>query len=156
MGGRTEERAATDVYISNLVGQLAGLASLADSRSQPARVGGGRGQAPVAINREERNEDGRILLGRNPKGATDQSVDVMRVDALNGKPVAVITSYAAHPVVMGHHTYLLSPDYPGGWSAESLSRLQEPPAFSSLGLLVTSQLCLSSRVIGESKNAWED
>ena len=113
VGGRTEERAATDVYISNLVGQLAGLASLADSRSQPARVGGGRGQAPVAINREERNEDGRILLGRNPKGATDQSVDVMRVDALNGKPVAVITSYAAHPVVMGHHTYLLSPDYPG-------------------------------------------
>jgi Neutral/alkaline non-lysosomal ceramidase, N-terminal len=113
VGGKPEERAALDAYIENLVGQLAGVAHLAESRRQPARVGGGRGEAPVAINREEVNEDGRILVGRNPKGTTDHSVDVLRVDGLDGKPIAVVVSYAAHPVVMGYHTYLLSPDYPG-------------------------------------------
>jgi hypothetical protein len=32
---------------------------------------------------------------------------------VDGKLLAVIIGYAAHPVVMGYHTYLLSPDYPG-------------------------------------------
>jgi len=67
----------------------------------------------VAVNREELDADGRIRVGRNPAGITDHSVEVFRVDDLNGKPIAVITNYAAHPVVMGYHTYLLSADYPG-------------------------------------------
>jgi neutral ceramidase len=111
--GKTEDIAALDAYISNLVGQLAGLASVADGQLQPARVGGGCGEAAVAINREELSADGRILVGRNPEGITDHSVEVLRIDDLKGKPIAVITNYAAHPVVMGYHTYLLSADYPG-------------------------------------------
>jgi hypothetical protein len=107
------ERAALDAYIENLMGQLAGLAEIADSRRQPARAAAGRGEAPVAINREEVSDDGRILVGRNPNGTTDHSVDVLRMDDLAGNPIAVLTSYAAHPVVMGYQTYLLSPDYPG-------------------------------------------
>jgi len=113
VAGTAEEIAALDAYISNLVGQLAGLASVADGRRQPARVGGGRGEAAVAVNREELDTDGRIRVGRNPAGITDHSVEVLRIDDLNGKPIAVITNYAAHPVVMGYHTYLLSADYPG-------------------------------------------
>ena len=113
VAGKAEEIAALDAYISNLVGQLAGLASVADGKRQPARVGGGRGEAAVAVNREELDTDGRIRVGRNPAGITDHSVEVFRIDDLNGKPIAVITNYAAHPVVMGYHTYLLSADYPG-------------------------------------------
>ncbi|MBM3802693.1 MAG: hypothetical protein FJW26_10350 [Acidimicrobiia bacterium] len=113
VAGTPAEITALDTYISNLVGQLAGLASVADSKRQPARIGGGRGEAAVAINREELDTDGRIRVGRNPAGITDHSVAVFRVDDLNGKPIAVITNYAAHPVVMGYHTYLLSADYPG-------------------------------------------
>lgn len=113
VGGSAEERAALDAYIENLIGQLAGVAAVADSNRQPARAGAGRGEAAVAINREELSEDGRILVGRNPNGTTDHSVDVLRIDDLAGNPIAVLVSYAAHPVVMGYHTYLLSPDYPG-------------------------------------------
>ncbi len=113
VGGEPAEREALDAYIENLVGQLAGVAELAGKNRRPARAAGGRGQAPVAINREELNDDGRILVGRNPEGTTDHNVDVLRVDDLEGHPIAVLTSYAAHPVVMGYHTYLLSSDYPG-------------------------------------------
>ena len=112
-GGKPGEREALDAYLETLVGQLAGVAAIADSRRQPACVAGGRGQVPVAINREERIEGGRIVVGRNPDGPTDHSVDVLRVDDLEGNPITVLTSYAAHPVVMGYHTYLLSSDYPG-------------------------------------------
>lgn len=113
VGGAPAERKALNAYIETLVSQLAGVADVADSRCRPARTAAGRGTAPVAINREELNNDGHILVGRNPEGTTDHSVDVLRVDDLEGNPIAVLTSFAAHPVVMGYHTYLLSPDYPG-------------------------------------------
>lgn len=100
---------ALDAYIEDLVNRLAGLAALADSRRQPARGAAGSGHAEVAVNREERAfEDGLIVVGRNPEGTTDHSVDVLCVDDLQGNPIAVLTSYAAHPVVMGYETYLLS------------------------------------------------
>jgi len=113
VGCSESARLAQEAYIANLVTQLSGAAALADGRRQPARIGAGRGMAAAAINREERNEDGRILVGRNPQGTTDHSVDVLRVDDLEGNAIAVLTSYAAHPVVMGMHTYAFSPDYPG-------------------------------------------
>jgi neutral ceramidase len=113
IGCSDADRHAQEAYIAHLVAQLAGTAALADSQRQPARVGTGQGRAAAAINREERNEDGRILVGRNPDGTTDHSVDVLRIDALDGQPIAVLTGYAAHPVVMGMDSDLFSPDYPG-------------------------------------------
>ena len=114
VAGDPVEIKALDAYIEDLVNRLAGIAALADGRRQPARGAAGSGQAEVAVNREERApEDGLIVVGRNPEGTTDHSVDVLRVDDLEGNPIAVLTSYAAHPVVMGYETYLLSPDFPG-------------------------------------------
>ena len=111
---RDGEIAELDTYIENLVRQLVGLAEMADTGRQPVRVGAGHGKASVAINREEIDvEDGKVLVGRNPEGVTDHSVDVLRVDDLEGDPVAVIVGYAAHPVVMGYFQLLYSQDYPG-------------------------------------------
>ena len=113
-GPRPGEIEELDAYIENLVGQLAGIADLADSRRRPARVATGRGKAAVAINREEiAVEDAVVVVGRNPDGPTDHTVDLVRVDDLDGKPIAVLTGYAAHPVVMGWNYLLLSPDFPG-------------------------------------------
>ena len=110
---RPGEIEALDAYIENLVRQLVGIAALADKRRQPTRVATARGQAAVAINREELAEDGRVVIGRNPDGPTDHTVDVVRVDDLYGNPIAVLTGYAAHPVVMGNENLLISPDFPG-------------------------------------------
>src|SRR5260370_23715195 len=99
VGGKAEDIAALDAYLANLVSQLAGLASVADGKRKPARVGGGRGEAAVAINREERNPERRILVGPNPAGITWHSVEVLRADDVNGSPIAAIVKYAAHPVI---------------------------------------------------------
>ena len=113
VGGDANERAALEFYIANLKGQLAAAAADAKRSAQPARIGSGRSSAAVAINREELNDDGRVLVGRNPDGATDHNVEVLRVDDLEGNPIAVVTGYAAHPVVMGQRWYLISQDFPG-------------------------------------------
>ena len=113
VGCREEQREVQEAYIAELTGQLSDLATLADSRRQPARAAAGRGEADAAVNREEKNVDGRILVGRNTEGTVDHSVDVLRVDDVQGQPIAVLVGYAAHPVVMGMDIYAYSPDYPG-------------------------------------------
>ena len=110
---RPGEIEALDEYIDSLVVRLGNLAGDADRKRRPARVATGRGSAAVSINREELAGDGRVLVGRNPDGPTDQMVDVVRIDDLEGGPIAVLTGYAAHPVVMGMNDLLISPDFPG-------------------------------------------
>ena len=110
---RPGEIASLDAYIAELVDKLADVAHAADGARRPARAGAASGEAPVNINREQVMDDGRVFVGRNPDGVTDHSVDVLRVDDLEGRPIAVVCSFAAHPVIMGMDAFLLGPDYPG-------------------------------------------
>jgi hypothetical protein len=110
---RPGEIESLDAYVAELVDKLAGLAAAADADRRPARAGAARGEAPVNINREQMMDDGRVFVGRNPDGVTDHGVDVLRVDDLEGRPIAVVCCFAAHPVVMGMDSFLLGPDYPG-------------------------------------------
>ena len=113
VGGEAWEIAALDTYIENLGLQLAGIARLADRARRPARARAGEGRARVGINREEVDGSGRTFVGRNPDGPSDHAVPVLRVDDLQGDAIAVVTGYAAHPVVMGYEIYDYTPDYPG-------------------------------------------
>ena len=113
IGGEAWEIAALDAYIGNLELQLTGIAKLADASRRPARARAGEGRARVGINREEVDASGRTFVGRNPEGTSDHSVPVLRIDDLQGSAVAVLTGYAAHPVVMGYEIYDYTPDYPG-------------------------------------------
>lgn len=56
-----------------------------------------------------------VGLNRNDPlaGASDQQVSVLRVDDLNGKPLAILYNYGCHPTVMGADNLLISADYPG-------------------------------------------
>ena len=110
---RPGEIESLDAYIAELVDKLAGVAAAADAARRPARAGAGRGEAAVNINREQMMDDGRVFVGRNHDGITDHGVDVLRVDDLDGRPIAVVCCFAAHPVVMGMDSFLLGPDYPG-------------------------------------------
>ena len=110
---RPGEIESLDAYVAELVDKLAGLAAAADADRRPARAGAARGEAAVNVNREQMMDDGRVFVGRNPDGVTDHGVDVLRVDDLEGRPIAVVCCFAAHPVVMGMDSFLLGPDYPG-------------------------------------------
>ena len=100
-------------YMANLANLLVGCVCEANQRLQPARIGAGTGTAYIGINRREKGEDGRIFLGENPEGPMDPEVGVIRVDAKDGRPLAVLFSYGCHTVTMGPKNLRLTPDFPG-------------------------------------------
>jgi hypothetical protein len=60
---------------------------------------------------------------------TDPELAVMRFDSLDGKPLAVIVNYAAHPVTLPLQLLKFSPDYPGALQARVESQLGAPCVF---------------------------
>ncbi len=84
----------------------------ADGRLQPARVGTGWGESRIGVYRRE-VRDGRDVLGEVPGHPIDSSVGVIRVDDLDGRPIAIAFRYSAHPVTVGGRSAVASTDYPG-------------------------------------------
>lgn len=83
---------------------------------QRAKIGIGTGKAYININRREYSPDSGWWLGYNPEGPSDKTVTVIRVDALSGKPIALLINYAVHAVVMGGENYQISGDLAGATS----------------------------------------
>ncbi len=100
-------------YLDTLEESLAGVAAMADTDRRPARIAAGTGHAPIGINRREKLSDGNVVIGENPDGPVDHDVNVIRIDDIDGLPIAVVMTAAAHTVVLGPKTLLLSPDYVG-------------------------------------------
>ena len=99
-------------YEEDLRHRLVEAAVEADARLEPARLGCGWGESRVGVYRRE-TRDGRDVLGEVPDHPIDPSVGVIRVDDLDGSPIAVAFRYSAHPVTMGSRSQVASPDYPG-------------------------------------------
>jgi neutral ceramidase len=74
-------------YSARLEGLLSGVIQQALSRLAPARIGFARGEAAFAANR-------RVQF--SPDGPVDHSVPVLRVDAPDGAPLAILFGYACH------------------------------------------------------------
>jgi hypothetical protein len=100
-------------YLEFLTEALAGVVSMAHDRLQRARLGSARGEATLGVNRREKLPDGRVIIGENPTGAIDRTVDVIRVDDLSGKTIATLGSAAVHTISLGPKTTALSPDFIG-------------------------------------------
>lgn len=101
-------------YNDNLAQQVAGAAWSAMRAMRPVRVGAGRGNCRINVNRRyARPGDGVVVVGRNWDGPIDPEVQVVRFDALDGTPVAAIVNYACHPITVGPDNDLFTPDYPG-------------------------------------------
>jgi hypothetical protein len=99
-------------YLASLRQRVLEAAVEADGRSRPARIGCGWGESTIGVYRRERR-DGRDVLGEVPDHAIDPSVGVIRVDDLDGTPIAVAFRYSAHPVTVGGRSAVASADYPG-------------------------------------------
>jgi neutral ceramidase len=107
------QRAMQGAYLNHLRHVLTGCAYAASQRPRPARIGFDRGSARIGINRREKDEDGKVVLGENPDGPLDPDVPVVRVDDTDGRPLAALFSYACHTVTMGPKCLMLSPDFAG-------------------------------------------
>lgn len=110
---RDEQGPQVEPYLTNLVHLLAGTVALARARVVPCQIGFGQGEVRIGINRRERTADGQIILGQNPLGLVDPRVAVLRVDGIDGSPLAAVLNYACHPVSLGGKCTDISADFPG-------------------------------------------
>jgi len=83
---------------------------------QPVRLGTGYGVAHVGYNRRQVNADNSVTMlwsnpGKTPTTPVDATVSVVRVDGLDGTPLAILVNYACHPVVFGADNLQYSADY---------------------------------------------
>ena len=112
MPDTAEQMALKERYRECLIGGLVEAAVEADGRLQPARAGCGWGESTVGVYRRE-SRDGRDVLGEAPAHPIDPTVGVIRVDDLDGNPIAVAFRYSCHPVTMGPRSAVASSDFPG-------------------------------------------
>jgi neutral ceramidase len=103
-------------YISRVEAALIQAVRQAIESMQPARVGAGIGRANVNVNRRALMADGTWRLGINPDGPSDKTVSVVKFEATDGRPIAILSNYAVHGTGMGQENYLISADVPGATS----------------------------------------
>ncbi len=96
------ERPGFDRYAALLPDLIAGAVYAAATRLQPARIGSATGSVTgVAVNRVD------------PTRPIDHALPVLRVDSLDGNPIAIVASYACHATSIGGETVLWNADFPG-------------------------------------------
>ena len=100
-------------YTETLNQKLLTVISEAFNGLKPVHTGAGEGSSPVGSNRREMKPDGSITLGRNPYGATDKEVLVMKIAAPDGTPMGAIYDYATHATSLGARNMLVSGDVLG-------------------------------------------
>lgn len=113
LGDTPEQTALQTRYQADLVRWTIEAAAEANANLREARIAAGWGECHISINRREMGPDGKVFLGENPDGPTDPAVGVVRVDDLNGNPIAILFSYGCHTVVVGPRSLVSSPDFPG-------------------------------------------
>jgi neutral ceramidase len=109
---------AEDPWVRDAERKIAGAIVEAAGRTVPARLGIGWGEVAEGHNRRRVREDGTVeMLWENrervPTNPVDYQLAVIRVEGLDGRPLATLVNFACHPVVLGPENLLISADYPG-------------------------------------------
>jgi Neutral/alkaline non-lysosomal ceramidase, N-terminal len=112
---------ATPAWESAALKKLADAVKQAATHLVPARIGVGYGVAYIGHNRLRVNQNGAVeWFERNPTQVpttpVDGTVSVLRVDAENGDPIAILVNYACHAVVFGSDNLQYSADFPAALS----------------------------------------
>ena len=116
-----------DQYVADLVVKLGEVAARAKQAMVPALAGAGSGEEyTISEYRRLWTKSGQIVMNWDefepedilgPAGPTDPEVGVVRIDGLDGTPVAVIYNHAGHPNTPPGTWFEISGDYPAVASA---------------------------------------
>jgi len=112
---------ATPAWESTALKKIADAVKQAAAHLVAARIGVGYGVAYIGHNRLRVNQNGTVeWFERNstevPTAPVDGTVSVLRVDAANGDPIAILVNYACHAVVFGSDNLQYSADFPAALS----------------------------------------
>jgi neutral ceramidase len=99
-------------YNQKLENALVRIGQEALRNLRPARLGWGAGVASFVMNRREFTEHG-VIIGVNPRGPVDRTVPVMRVEAPDGKLLAVLFGAACHCTTLGQDYLSIDGEYAG-------------------------------------------
>jgi neutral ceramidase len=108
----TGEALRTVDYTRQLQDKVVDVVVKANEHLEPARLSWGSGVANFVMNRREFTPNG-IILGVNPRGLADRTVPVLRVEAVDGKMLAVLFGAATHNTTLGPDNYQICGDYAG-------------------------------------------
>ena len=100
-------------YVDILYGKLLVISREAKQDIQPVRIGYEKGESKVNINRRAIYSEGEVWLGRNPDGACDHEVDIVKFTGMDGKLLAVHVNYPCHGTCTGQDNYQITGDWPG-------------------------------------------
>lgn len=112
---RPTDRMPEDVkeYVDVLYMKLLKISVEAKKAKQPVKIGYGKGECKVNINRRAVYSEGEVWLGRNPDGACDHDLDIIKFTDSKGKLLAVHVNYPCHGTCTGQDNYQLTGDWPG-------------------------------------------
>jgi hypothetical protein len=102
-----------ETYFEWLSHQMAKVVLEANEMLQPVNIGAAEGKCKMNVNRRAQHAEGGIWLGRNPAGPCDHDVGVIRIDALNGNPIALLVNWPCHATVGGQENLQITGDWPG-------------------------------------------
>ncbi len=104
---------ASREYVVELGKKVAGAIYMAWQAREEVRVGYGTGSCPISISRWRRTDEA-CEWAPAPESPVDHEVGVLRVDRLDGSPLAVLVNYPAHPSMYHSPQYMCySAEYPG-------------------------------------------
>lgn len=101
------------VYTNWIMDQLMDGITEVRKRLEPVRLGVAWGYSRANINRRAIEMDGLATLGMNPDGPVDRRIGLIRLEKLNGDPLALIANYPIHGTVLGSQSKQISGDVPG-------------------------------------------
>lgn len=131
--GMTEgDMQRTIAYTRRLQDQIVEVVEKASRKLEPAEIRWGAGVVHFVMNRREWTPTG-VKLGFNPRGLADRTVPVLRVDAPDGKPRAVLFGAAVHNTTLRPQHNNICGDYAGYAQAFVEQRYKDVQAMFMLG-----------------------
>ena len=100
-------------YVDILYKKLLKISVDAKKDVQPVKIGYEKGECKMNINRRAVFSEGEVWLGRNPDGACDHDLDIIKFTDTHGALRAVHVNYPCHGTCTGPKNYRLSGDWPG-------------------------------------------
>jgi hypothetical protein len=106
-------------YVRELESRIADIIHKASQAAQPVRIA--IGDREIAANRNRQS--------KRPDAPVDRQLLVIRLETPDGKPIATIVNYAAHPTLEDEKVLRFSADYPGALAREIEQTAHAPCLF---------------------------